>query len=453
MDEVPTGDRQGTKVIVLDGQLATLSLRKCKLTVSDGPDRGRELIVDREVVRIGAADGNELILTDPTVSGRHLEIRLKEEGFLARDLGSTNGTFLANHRVTEFYLNSGTVFNVGATAIRFQPLDERVRIELSSKTRFGDLLGDSLKMREIFAVLEKIAPKDITVLIEGETGTGKEVCARAIHAASRRANGPFVIFDCGATPANLIESELFGHVKGAFTGAVQSRAGAFEAADGGTIFFDELGELSLDLQPKLLRVLETREVKRVGATTPVKVDVRVVAATNRDLRKEVRAGNFREDLFYRLAVARVTLPPLRDRREDIPMLARSFLREATGDPHREIGENTLAFLRKHDWPGNIRELRNVIERAVSLSDSGSLSTLDFPVRLKDEPGTAGPFVANHLPYKEAKDAWLVHFEKTYLIELLRRNQHNISRAALDAGIPRQTLHRLIKKHGIKAREA
>jgi transcriptional regulator with PAS, ATPase and Fis domain len=218
------------------------------------------------------------------------------------------------------------------------------------------MLGESLKMREIFAILEKISPKDITVLIEGETGTGKEVCARAIHNTSKRASGPFIIFDCGATPANLIESELFGHVKGAFTGAVSSRAGAFESADGGTIFFDELGELTLELQPKLLRVLETREVKRVGATTPVKVDVRVVAATNRDLRKEVRSGNFREDLFYRLAVARVTLPALRERREDIALLAKSFLRDASGDPNREISEATLTFLRKHDWPGNIREL-------------------------------------------------------------------------------------------------
>jgi DNA-binding NtrC family response regulator len=449
----PVADRQGTKVIVLDAQTSSLSLRKCKLTVVEGPDRAKELVVDREVVRIGASDNNDLTLTDPTVSGRHLEIRLREDGFLAKDLGSTNGTFLGGHRALEFYLNSGSVFNVGATAIRFTPLDERVRIELSNRSRFGEMLGESLKMREIFAVLEKIAPKDITVLIEGETGTGKEVCARAIHNSSKRASGPFIIFDCGATPANLIESELFGHVKGAFTGAVQSRAGAFESADGGTIFFDELGELSLDLQPKLLRVLETREVKRVGATTPVKVDVRVVAATNRDLRKEVRGGNFREDLFYRLAVARVTLPSLRERREDIAMLARSFLRDATGDPNREISEATLTFLRKHDWPGNIRELRNVIERAISLSDSGTLSTLDFPVRLKDEPGGAGPFVANHLPYKEAKDAWLVHFEKTYLIELLRRNASNISRAALEAGIPRQTLHRLIKKHGIKARDA
>jgi transcriptional regulator with PAS, ATPase and Fis domain len=401
---------------------------------------------------VGAAEGvNDLVLHDPTVSGRHLVIELKEAGFLMRDLESTNGTYVARHQVKEIWLNPRSVIYAGNTGIEFLPLQEKVRIELSARDSFGELIGRSVRMREIFATLERIAPKDITVLIDGETGTGKELTARGIHDRSPRASQPFVVFDCGAVSKNLIESELFGHVKGAFTGAHQARPGAFELAHGGTIFLDEIGDLDLALQPKLLRALEQREVKRVGAAAPVKVDVRVVAATNRDLEKEVRAGAFREDLFYRLAVARVRLPSLRERREDVALLVESFIKKS--DPRAAEGvripPETLDFLMKHDWPGNVRELRNVIERSLSFSEDGLLKVEDMPLRVRaTEGGGPGPFIADHLPFKDAKERWIDYFEVRYLKDLLQRNGRNISRSAQEAGVPRQTLHRLIRKHDL-----
>ena len=267
----------------------------------------------------------------------------------------------------EAFVEHGTQIVLGAAPIVFEVTSEGAEVVLSGKRAFGGLIGSSPSMREIFSLLERVAPTDFTVLIEGESGTGKELVAEAIHASSARAEGPLVVVDCSAIARDLIASELFGHTKGAFTGAAGARKGAFEAARGGTLFLDELGELPLDLQPKLLRALESREVKPVGANDTIKTDVRIVAATNRTLAHEVRAGSFREDLYYRFAVIRVALPPLRERPEDIEPLVEHFLRGArklTGRESVEISYKTMDKLKRHKWPGNVRELKNFVERAV-----------------------------------------------------------------------------------------
>jgi transcriptional regulator with GAF, ATPase, and Fis domain len=307
-------------------------------------------------------------------------------------------------------------------------------------------------MREIFGLVERIAPTDATVLIEGETGTGKDMIARTLHQLSPRADKAFIVVDCGAVAGTLIESELFGHEKGSFTGAVAARQGAFELASGGTVFLDELGELSLDLQPKLLRVLEQRELRRVGGTKTIKVDLRVIAATRKDLRSEVEKGKFREDLYFRLNVVPITAPSLRERREDIPLLIDSMLKKLDGGAgtHITLSEQTRAALMAHDWPGNVRELRNVIERALALgADPGVLvaplggGESQQGAALRDgiefEPGVS---------FRDTKEKWNELFERRYLTWLIKRADGNISKAARDADMDRKYLHKLLRKYGI-----
>ncbi|HWE27226.1 MAG TPA: sigma 54-interacting transcriptional regulator, partial [Polyangia bacterium] len=302
-------------------------LSQCKLVVLKGSQRGKEFVISGDVIRIGKADENDLALPEETVSRVHCEILRDAKGHLLRDLHSTNGTFLDGAEIKEAYIRPGSIITVGTVQLKFQPFEERIEILPSEKETLGELVGGSLKMREIFGLIERIAPTEATVLIEGETGTGKDLVARTIHDLSKRKPKPFVIVDCGAVSGTLIESELFGHEKGAFTGATTTRIGAFEAAGahGGTIFLDELGELSLDLQPKLLRVLEQREIRRVGGNRTIKVDIRVIAATKQDLQKEVQKGKFREDLYFRLSVVPIHTPSLRERKEDIPLIVRNFL--------------------------------------------------------------------------------------------------------------------------------
>src|SRR5687767_13835516 len=293
---------------VFDGGRATVRrLRKAKLVVVSGPDAGREIEVGKARVSGGRSIINDLVLQDKAVSGTHFEVLARDDGYRLRDLDSRNGTHCGDLKVREVFLRPGTQFRAGHTEIRFQTLSDVVEIALSEKDRFDRVIGGSASMREIFATLEKVGPSDLTVLITGETGTGKELIARGVHNASSRRQKPFVVLDCGAIPKDLIESTLFGHEKGSFTGAVGQHRGCFEQAHGGTIFLDEIGELDLSLQPKLLRVLEQREIKRVGGDRTVKVDVRVLAATNRDLRDEVSRGTFREDLYFRLSVVHVEL--------------------------------------------------------------------------------------------------------------------------------------------------
>jgi transcriptional regulator with GAF, ATPase, and Fis domain len=308
-------------------------------------------------------------------------------------------------------------------------------------------------MREIFGLVEKIAPTDATVLIEGETGTGKDMIARTLHQLSPRADKPFIVVDCGAVAGTLIESELFGHEKGSFTGAVAARQGAFELAAGGTIFLDELGELSLDLQPKLLRVLEQRELRRVGGQKIIKVDIRVIAATRKDLRSEVEKGKFREDLYFRLNVVPITAPSLRERREDIPLLIDSMLKKLAPDG-AHLTDNTRAALMAHDWPGNVRELRNVIERALALgADPGMLVA---PLGNNDHAGSQAKGVQLRdqiefepgVSFRDTKEKWNELFERRYLTWLIKRADGNISKAARDADMDRKYLHKLLRKYGI-----
>ena len=404
-----------------------------------------------QLVRVGSRPGNDLVLEDAAVSRIHFEIHADEIGYRIRDLDSLNGTWVDGYRVVEAYLPSGCTVRAGGSELRFSVLEDEVDIPATSSDGYGPLVGSSIPMRELYAVIDRAAPTDVTVLIEGETGTGKELVARALHEQSSRAGGPFVVLDCGAVPASLLESEIFGHERGAFTGAHARRIGLLEEASRGTLFIDEVGELPIELQPKLLRALEQREIRRLGARDTLALDIRVVAATNRDLAVEVNRGAFREDLFYRLAVVQVTLPALRDRREDIVALTEHFVRKACkGDRQRAaqmlsgIDEENWNRLRAHPWPGNVRQLRNVIERTLALSDPQALAF--------ELPGSETRLDATELgvdldrPFSEQKAEVMARFEREYLEGQLARHGGNFSRAAAAAGLDRMYFKRLLKKY-------
>lgn len=447
--------------VFVDSKATKRRLHRMRLAVVEGDDRGAQLLIERKAISVGRSRICDLVLSDKAVSGTHFEIVLGEKGVLLRDLDSTNGTFIGDVRIREAWIRPGVVIRAGQTRLRFDPADGAVEIELSTEERFHDLVGRSVKMREIFATLEKVAPSDLTVLVRGETGTGKELVARALHRGSRRAQGPLVVQDCSAIAPTLIESTLFGHERGAFTGAVDRHRGSFELANGGTIFLDEIGELDLSLQPKLLRVLENREIHRVGGDRTIPVDVRVIAATNRDLRQMVNVGTFREDLYYRLSVVQCELPALRERAEDIPLLVRSFLdsevKRRFPDEARQfsIHPEAMARLRTYAWPGNIRELKNTIERAVSLADDSELTIMDLlPTSQKTPPvalpgGSVEQFVEEGLPFKDAKQRIIDQFEAAYLKALLDKHGDNITRSANAAGLTRYHLRELAKRYGIR----
>jgi DNA-binding NtrC family response regulator len=444
-----------TTIVRLGDRPVALELRGYEVEALTGPDAGRSARGTSRSFVVGTHESCDLALADPQVSRRHLRIDHDEQGYLLKDLGSTNGTRVAGARVREALLDDGVVITLGQTTLRFGFLDASLRIDLAAEEEFAGLLGRSLPMRELFAQMARVAPTDAAVLITGETGTGKERVARAIHAHSRRAARPFVVFDCGAVPPTLIESELFGHEKGAFTGATERRAGVFERADGGTVFIDELGELAVELQPKLLRVLESNEVWRLGAAKPTPINVRVLGATHRDLETRIAEGQFREDLFYRLAVVMLRVPPLRERRDDIPLLASHFARQfsaatAAGDPDahpRPAGpgwEAIFDFMKSADWPGNVRELRNVVERAVIMSDPRLLmgDALDAVAELRKH---AEPALHNRISLRAARD----QREREYLAELVRATDGDLDRAAEVAEVHRKSLERLLRKHSLR----
>ncbi len=468
--------RSGTWVTYVDGQATGVRVRRCRVEVVAGPDAGLKRDIEAPVIRIGARRGNDVQLTDSQVSGIHCEIRLDERGYRLRDLDSTNGTFVTGLRINDVYVPPGVVLSMGTTRLRFQPLGESVEVALSPRQSFAGLIGRSVQMREMFARLEKLAQSDATVLISGETGVGKELVAESLHEFSPRSSGPFVVLDCGSIPQNLIESELFGHERGSFTGAVSSYAGAFERAHRGTMFLDEIGELPLAMQPKLLRALERKEVRRIGGSRTIQVDIRVVAATNRDLGVEVNRGRFREDLYYRLAVARVHVPPLRERREDIEPLIEHFLSITPNANGARLSPETVELMKKHDWPGNVRELRNVIERALLLSEPPMGAVTDGGLRAPSPVAENGPDAANvqasgdpaayaavvtprgremfeiaidtRSPFKEAKQALVTEFERRYIRRLLAEHGGNISAAARVAGIDRMSIHKMLHRLGI-----
>ncbi len=414
-----------------------------RLKVISGESTGKELLLTCGTYVAGKGRECDLVLCDNAVSRMHLEIAVLQEGVRLRDLDSTNGSFCNGIRFHEIEALPGALIAIGQTELELQSAQGLPNLPLSTKKSLGRLVGKSMAMRQMFAILERVAVTDAAVILQGETGTGKDLCAQAIHQHSLRASQPLVVVDLAGIQPNLIESELFGHVRGAFTGAVNDRAGAFECADKGSIFLDEVGDLPLDLQPRLLRAIENRQSKRLGANNYRSFDVRVIAATHRNLAEEIRKGLFREDLYHRLAVVKIVLPSLRERREDIPLLVKTML----DSMNQQIcfGPRTQALLENYHWPGNVRELRNVVERAVSLGDERG----EVPEELLSlQPARQQPLATVDVPFKEAKERLVDSFERDYIVHLMERCKHNVSRAARQAGIDRVYLHRLLKKHGL-----
>ncbi|MGN6104652.1 MAG: sigma 54-interacting transcriptional regulator [Kofleriaceae bacterium] len=425
-----------------------IQIRGFALEVLSGPRAGATIRADKRNLLLGTHGSADVVLDDPLVSRLHARLDVEDRDYVLRDLGSTNGTRVGGTRIREACLEDGAVIELGATRLAFRLLDEPFEIQLAMEDRFEGMVGRSVAMRELFAVCAKVAPTDAPVIIQGETGTGKDLVARAIHERSLRRGRPLVVLDCAAIPPPLIESELFGHEKGAFTGATAMRAGVFERADGGTVFLDELGELAIELQPKLLRCLETGEFLRVGGERPVKVDIRVIAATNRDLPRMITENRFRADLYYRLAVIRLTVPPLRDRRDDIPLLAAHFARQVLGPASRGLPPDVLdalfGELTRHDWPGNVRELRNVVERAAILADPklirGVVEQAAGELQRSIEKA-----VHKQIPLRAAR----AEREREYLTDLLRTTEGDLDEAARIAQVHRKSFERLLRRHKLR----
>jgi DNA-binding NtrC family response regulator len=431
MDEAPRTRLQPRSVRMV---------HRLRVTVEAGPDRGATVSTE-DALAIGTSTDNALALTDQTVSRYHLELRRAANGVALADLGSSNGTWVGGVRVERAIVPVGTRLRLGDTTIVVDDAGSTVAPPSTEAPRPPDLVGDSEAIREVARLVHKLARVDSSVLIQGETGVGKEVVARALHETSPRRAAELVVVDCGSLPATLIASILFGHEKGSFTGADQRRVGAFERAAGGTVLLDEIGELPLEVQPALLGVLERRAFTRVGGAQQVSADVRVLAATHRDLRAEVNAGRFRADLYYRLAVAKIVMPPLRERPEDIEPLARHFVQRLTGQDDLGPLASVIATLRAHPWSGNVRELRNVVEAALVMGELDLGATRPAPL-----PAQAGAPIET---YRDARAAALARFEAEYLRELVERTGGNASEAARVARMDRPYLLTLLRKHGLR----
>ena len=439
----------GTWITPHHGRAPSMSVRRCRMEVVAGPDTGLVIELAQPAMVIGRAGGTaDLALNDPKVSGLHCELRLEAGGYRLRDLSSTNGTFVRGVRIVEAYLAPGATIAVGKSGIVFTPLADAVDLPLWSEAGLAGLVGQSPPMRHLFEMLERFARSEATVLIQGETGTGKELVADAIHQRSMRAGGPFQVLDCSSLPEQLVEDQLFGHEPGAFTGAARATVGVFEAGHGGTLFLDEIGELPLETQAKLLRAVESRRIRRIGSTKQIACDVRIVAATNRDLAVEVNRGTFRADLYYRLAVARLTVPPLRERRDDIPVLVAHFLRQLDGAGVAPLPADFLDRAQAHPWPGNVRELRNAVERAALLPHHPTVLAEQAAPR---PAGSSGAPVDVTVPFKVAKQHMIDDFDRRYLEALLAANDDNISAAARAAGIDRMSIYKMIKRLGLDTR--
>lgn len=422
-------------------QLGSVQVPGLVLRVQGRPELAVAVGID--AVKVGTADDVDLRLDDASVSRHHCAVQLTESGILLRDLGSTNGTWLGNTRLREASVPVGVVLVVGGTRLELVASETSQTVPLSRAARFGGAVGGSPCMRALFARLERIAPTEESVLLIGESGTGKEVIAQAIHDASPRNPGPFVVLDCTTLTGSLIEAELFGHAKGAFTGASEARAGVFEAAQGGSVFVDEIGELALEQQAKLLRVLEQRSVRRIGENQARPVDLRLIAATHRNLASRVKSGQFREDLYYRLSVIELRIPPLRERLEDLPLLVERFLAEqSTSLTLDELPPHALEMLQHHAWQGNVRELRNVVARLVLFPEEGASAALSNP-----RSGDAGRLLT--LPLKQARELVVEDFERRYLKARLAEFGGNVSKAADAIGVSRQFLHRLLNERGLR----
>jgi DNA-binding NtrC family response regulator len=417
-----------------------------RLSVVGGPSNGVQRLIDSRELRIGKAPANHLSVNDPTVSRFHCVIEQTPRGLLLRDLGSTNGTQVGGCWVDRVYIAPGVNIKIGSTTLQVLGADTAAVAPPAEPAAEARLLGNSPAIQRLLNSLPRVAISGVTVLIEGETGTGKSVLAEMIHQVGPRPSSPFVVVDCGAIPPSLIESELFGHERGSFTGATDRQIGAFEAANGGTIFLDEIGELPLLMQPKLLRALEARVIKRVGSTRPIHIDVQVIAATNRDLRGAVTRGDFRPDLYYRLDALRLYMPALRERRDDIPLLIEQFARRIK----RDVDAGLIDFLKRtltarEDWPGNVRELKNAIEKAVLFGDLGTDATSPVSVLA---PASTGPRFDGSTSFKLAKDEAIAAWERRFLLSLVEWSNGNLSQAARAAQMDRSHLRELLRRYQI-----
>ena len=448
-------DQTGTQAIRIATETdRRVQFQAIELQIVQGPDEGRDASFSLPIVRIGTASDNDFVLADRAVSRHHAEIRLTPQGLLLRDLGSTNGTYVGSLRVTEVYLGSDTECLFGYTKVQIRQRTEEKRYTLPQQKQLGSLIGGSERMRELYGLLRAVAPTPTTALITGESGSGKEMVARTLHELSGR-SGPLVVFDASVTDPEMVRNDLFGHIKGAFTGAAGSREGAFRRAHQGTLFIDEIGELPLDLQPRLLRVLETREVTPIGSDTPVRVDVRVVAATHRDLEAMAQSGAFRADLYYRLSVVPIRMPTLREIRNDIPLLVRHFLEKM--ELNCQITDEAMQALQHYDWPGNVRELRNVLERAAVLSQNKPIRAEDLHLT-QGRPGSASHAPVSHqppvtspaaesLPTGSAGSvAQIRDMERQMIIDALQRNAYNKAAVARELGMSLSTLKRRLKDY-------
>jgi two-component system response regulator GlrR len=451
---VPPDDHDATEVEPrLELNLTTLRHRP-RLEWADAA--GSHSIEIEGRVLLGSSSHLPLSIADRAVSRLHAELEVRNDGVWVRDLGSRNGTWIEGVLVQSARLPGHGRLKVGSTTLAVSLSGEAATIPLWPHDRFGPLLARSEVMRELFLRLSQYAETESPVLIQGETGTGKELVAQAVHEMSARSEGPFVVVDCAALPETLLESELFGHAKGSFTGAERARAGAFEAADGGTVFLDEIGELPLAMQPKLLRILESQTLRRIGETEHRRVDVRFVSATNRDLQSMVGTGSFREDLYFRLAVLPVFIPALRSRAEDIPLLLEHFLKKKPG---LQIEHELRAELALHRWAGNVRELRSFAERAIAVGPQVAWAMTrgaevptrfppppSVPATSEAAPSSQGPSVSTDVPFKELRERWVDHLEREYMSALLRTHGRDVGKIADAAQLDRSYVHRLLRKH-------
>jgi len=422
------------------------SAARFTLDVIEGVDKGKRVSIDISYpghLYVGQSNACELVLHDREVSRRHLAVEISGSMLRLMDLESTNGTTLNGVRIHDAFCLGGEVIQIGATTLRVNAEEDAAPEPLTKATAFGKLVGHSVQMRRLYPLCEKLAASDVPLVIEGETGTGKEVLAEAIHDQSARKKKPFVVFDCTAVPETLLDSALFGHERGAFTGATETRIGVFEEADGGTVLIDEIGDLDISLQSKLLRALERQEVKRVGGKAWIKVNVRVIAATRRDLDRAVQEGRFRDDLYFRLAVARIELPSLRERKGDVRVLATHFWHKLSGGVS-EIPSDLLARLEGHPWPGNVRELQHAIARFVALGEFAP----DIGVSFSSGDGH-NPFddvLALDLPLPNARARIVDAFERKYVERVLAQNGGNVVRAAEASGLARRYFQILRARH-------